>query len=191
MSRKRVGDRLSVRCTKLSPTPFLKKWLERLVYRGLVRGLDNVLDLGCGNGRNLRYLQDKGYKVTGIDMVGDIGMKVMLGHEKLPFKAETFEVILLNYVLMFLDKAERCQLYHEIDLVAKNNCVLFVEMYPAKDGHATTEEACEWMLGEMQNLLGKQWGVYQKSKLRRILWLKRNNKVKEKSYANNGSVRIL
>ena len=172
MSRKLVGDRYSVRYSNPNPSPFLKTWLDKLEKRGLVGFLDKVLDLGCGGGRNINYMRAKGYPAFAVDMVGDVGIKCLLGHEALPFSPATFRIILLNYVLMFLDKAERAQLIQQIGVVAGAGCKLFVEMYPAKEGYAKTEEACEQLLDEMQGLLGSSWQVYQKSKLRRIFWLK-------------------
>ena len=172
MSTKMINDRMCVRCTTLSPTPFLKTWFHKLAEKGLIRYVDKIVDLGCGNGRNMKYLVDKGYEVTGVDMVGEGSIvKAILGHDKLPFEDKSVDVVLLNYVLMFLGKEERAQLIGEINRIAADECVFFVEMYAAKDGHAKTDEACEHFLSEMQDLLGENWWVYRKSKLRRIFWL--------------------
>lgn len=187
MGCKKVDGRCSVRCDTEKPSPFLKGWFAKMERNGLIPKSAKIVDLGCGNGRNLRHITSKGYDVTGVDMVGDIGLKVLMGHDVLPFKANTFDVILLNYVWMFLNVSERKKLAHQMGVIAKSGCKLFVEMYPAKNSHASNEKECKELLDEMQKWLGKGWSVYQKSHLRRIFWLKEKTNRREK-YAINGNL---
>ncbi len=86
----------------------LEKRLERLsLFR--ISPQDSVLDLGCGDGLNIKLLQKLGVKkIIGVDpsvqfvtlaMVNNPGIKIYHGSaEKLPFKDSTFDVILVDSV---------------------------------------------------------------------------------------------
>lgn len=119
-----------------------------------------VLDVGCGNGRNSHYMKSLGYSVTSIDMVGDFGTSIVLGHDKLP--AGKFDIILANYVLMFLNKKEQTKLLRQIEKCASAGCVFVVEMYPAKDAFPYNFDA-------MVEKLLKNWQKLRKSKERCVL----------------------
>lgn len=75
MSKKYLNDRWCVRCGRTTATPYLRKNSK------LFPGKGNVLDIGCGNGRNSKYMLDSGYNVDSIDMVADFGIKCELGKE--------------------------------------------------------------------------------------------------------------
>jgi len=92
-----------------------------------------VLDIGCGNGRNSAFMKKKGYQVTAVDMAVDFGSHIMLGRD--PFPKGKYDIILANYVLMFLDEEERKQVIGEIQDKSKEGTVLVVELYEAKDAY--------------------------------------------------------
>ena len=48
---------------------------------------------------------------------------------------KSIDVILLNYVLMFMEPREIRRLVGEIKRVARGGCRIMVEMYPAKKSH--------------------------------------------------------
>jgi len=73
-------------------------------------------------------------------MVPDFGCEMMLGTDSIPLKDKGADVILCNYLLMFLNKKERTQLIKEFKRIASNNCIIMVELYPAKDCYAKTKE---------------------------------------------------
>ena len=132
MSRRRVNDRWSVTCNKCTPTPYLVQQYERLMYG--VAANDFIVDMGCGNGRNTKYLKAQGFIHTmAFDMAGYYGSPLTLGRDKFPVRDRSIKVILANYVLMFLNKKERAQVFREILRLAAPGCRLMVELYPAKD----------------------------------------------------------
>lgn len=129
MSRKYMNDRWCVRCGRTAPTPYLKRNLKHLPKTG------RVLDIGCGNGRNSKFMVAQGYTVDSIDMVGDFGKKCMLGEDPLP-KRYKYDILLANYVLMFLDNRAYEKTIAEMLKVAKVRSWVMIEMYPAKDAYA-------------------------------------------------------
>jgi len=127
MSRKYMNGRWCVRCGKTVPTPYLRDNGKHLPPKG------RVLDIGCGNGRNTKYMAANGYIVDAIDMAGDFGIKTVLGQDPLPNK--TYDILLANYILMFLDDKERKRVMKEMDQRAAHGAIMMIEMYPAKDAH--------------------------------------------------------
>lgn len=128
MSRKYLNNRWCVRCGRLSPTPYLVKNLKLFPEKGA------VLDIGCGNGRNTNHLRTLGYSVDPIDMVNQpYTMQIVLGVDDLPKRK--YDIILANYILMFLDDKERSKVMDEILDRANPEAILMIEMYPAKDAH--------------------------------------------------------
>jgi SAM-dependent methyltransferase len=149
MSRKYLNDRYCVRCGRTSPTPYLTKHINLFGDAEKV-----VLDLGCGNGRNTNFLRKKGFQVIPVDMVNDFGSVHRLGVDRLPARDSSVDIILANYVFMFLNKKERRQLIGEIKRVAASGCIIMVELYAAKDSETPTKEASIKLQRELFDVLG-------------------------------------
>jgi SAM-dependent methyltransferase len=135
MSRRYLNERWCVRCGKSCPTPYLKKNVKLFPSEG------NVLDIGCGNGRNSEFMRSLGsYDVYSLDMVDDYeySKEHLLGEDNFPRKI--FDVFLANYVLMFLDENERQHVIDEIKRTSRVGSVLMVELYPAQDAHEYDKE---------------------------------------------------
>ena len=156
MSRKYMNDRWCVRCGKDVPTPYLKK------NKKLLPGHGNVLDVGCGNGRNSKYMRSLGFQVDSVDMAGDFGVKLELGIEPLPKKK--YDVILANYILMFLKpETERKRVMSEILARSKKDTTMMIEMYPAKDAY-------DYNFDDMVNyFIDNGWTKLRKSKDKCVL----------------------
>ena len=152
MSRKYLNDKYCVRCGRNTPTPYLKKNHDLLVDGR--RGRLCVADLGCGNGRNSIYAQQQGHFVYSVDMVNDYGKSTILGQQPLKVNDNQFDIILCNYLLMFLNKKERKQLMGEIKRTAKDGCMVMVELYEAKDSFAKTKKDMLKMQKELFSDLG-------------------------------------
>jgi SAM-dependent methyltransferase len=125
-----------VRCGRSTPCPYLKKNIQLLGDSNKV-----VMDLGCGNGRNTKYLRLLGFNVIPVDMVDDFGSACNLGLDPLPAKDASVDIILANYMFMFLSQKERKQLIQEIKRISKIDCLIMVELYAAKDSETPTKES--------------------------------------------------
>ena len=150
MSRKYVNNRWCVRCGRSDPTPYLRKNVDLLLDG---RKVCTVVDVGCGNCRNSRFMAKKDCLVCSLDMVDDDN-PMILGKDRFPLQDNSIDIVLANYIFMFLDKAEREQVLSEIKRVAGPECVIMVEMYAAKDSHATTKEDCLAMQKDIFDSLG-------------------------------------
>ena len=134
MSRKYVNDKWCVRCGKKTATPYLRKNLA-LLGEGRT-----VVDVGCGNGRNTAFMRDWGFEVVPLDMCNHFGEDMILGKDKFPVADDSVDIILCNYVMMFLSPEEREQVMSEMKRVAKTGCKIMLELYPAKDSFAVDKE---------------------------------------------------
>jgi len=152
MSRKYLNEKYCVRCGRKTVTPYLAKNYKYLI--GTDRTL-TVVDLGCGNGRNSNFMRKQGHQVFSFDMVADYrhGIATELGRKPLPIKVPA-NIILCNYVLMFLDEKERKQVIKDIKRIAAPNCKIVVQLYPAKDSYAKTKEEMIKMQQEIFDALG-------------------------------------
>lgn len=136
MSRKYVNEKWCVRCGKTEPTPYLRDNLKHIQPEG-----KTIIDIGCGNGRNSAFMFKCGAAgVASVDMVNDYGDKIVLGHDKFPYQDNTFDIVLMNYILMFLSPEEREQVYSEVMRTAKDGAIVVCELYAAKDSFAKNKE---------------------------------------------------
>jgi len=152
MSRKYLNERWCVRCGRTTPSPYLVTVWPCIKERLHLANEDLfVVDVGCGNGRNYRWLRRKGVvHAFGVDMANKHGVSCVLGRDRLPFTDRTVDVVLCNYVFMFLSRSERKQVYEEIRRLLRPDGVIVVELYPAKDSHADTEAKLEKLAKEIQ-----------------------------------------
>ena len=84
----------------------LSSWVQR--WTPLIAPRGSVLDVACGSGRHLRWLQAQGFAVTGIDRdaaavapLHELGRVIVADIEKAPWPLadETFDaVIVTNYL---------------------------------------------------------------------------------------------
>jgi ubiquinone/menaquinone biosynthesis C-methylase UbiE len=136
----------------MSSTSSLKKLLGKtdmylidLLQKGYFDNPLNVLDVGCGQGRNMCLLNDLGHKVTGLDVsiqqiealnkafltdktikhpmvrVGELG--------DLPIEDSSFDFIICNAVLHFAKSIAHFQsMFDDLVRVVNKNGVIFIRL---------------------------------------------------------------
>lgn len=73
------------------------------ILKGRIEEDARVLDVGCGGGRNLRWLERNGRRAVGLDrsVDGADGARIRGEAAELPFAAESFDAVLSIAVLHF------------------------------------------------------------------------------------------
>ncbi len=107
-----------------------------------------VLDVGCGTGEQLRYFQQRGYAVDGVEPAVDM-RKLACDHNPavniveglataLPFPDRTFDVVMSFEVLRYLGNDDIQQAYREMLRVTKPGGQIIITMVNlwATDGFA-------------------------------------------------------
>lgn len=138
----------------VAPSEDLQKflrWYEREYDKPLLSSRSSVLDLGCGNGRNLIYLaKEFGVKGNGIDTSHEAIAQAKKLSAELPLTYEVRSIagvlpapdlsqtlVLDMMVSHFLNKEERANLYKEIARVLKPDGWLFLKTFLLdEDRHA-------------------------------------------------------
>lgn len=117
-------------------------WLD-FILKGYLGDKDRILDVGCGEGRNLIYCMQQGYDVFGVDKNADaITFVRMLGKQlklsdiearfqvmdatNLRFPDHSFDVLISSAVLHFArDRSHFLQMFAECIRVLKPGAKLF------------------------------------------------------------------
>jgi SAM-dependent methyltransferase len=167
VSRAYVNGRWCVRCNKTEPTPYLKQHHKKLLPAADTDFTNaTVVDIGCGNCRNTWFMRGLGAAVVPLDMVAGKGCAgaCVLGKEPLPCPDLSVDVVLANYVFMFLDDSERKQVVAEIKRICRPRAKVMVELYPALDSYAHTATELGLMQRQLFDMLGGSRILYSKFK---------------------------
>lgn len=116
------------------------------LLKGTFDDCSKILDVGCGNGRNLNYFLRNGFDVYGIDPnfnaiveVQELSKNlapynplenfIVTSAENLPFQASYFDLIICSAVLHFAQNQKHLdQMLHSIWRVLKPNGYLFARL---------------------------------------------------------------
>lgn len=122
-----------------------KRVTESIIEAAVIfrrKKIKRILDLGCGTGRNLVYLKNKGFMVTGCDVSAEAlrisKRKVKKGSfahchmSSLPFHDGYFEGIVCNHVLQHGTISEIKKAIKEMYRVLKKDGILLLEVASIK-----------------------------------------------------------
>ncbi len=125
----------------------------------------DILDLGCGNGKNSLYISEQGFenKVVGIDIsetalsyARNLLSEGIYLHQSigkiLPFKNETFDIVLDVTSSNSLNEEERNVYIHEVKRVLKHGGYFFVRAL-CKDGDTNAKNL-------LKTSPGKEYDTY-------------------------------
>jgi ubiquinone/menaquinone biosynthesis C-methylase UbiE len=138
-------------------------------------GVRNVIDIGCGSGRNSIFLAKEGFDVTGVDFsevsLGILKNKIkdrkienihlLLGDaEKIPVKDGTFDAATCHFVLDLHGRDEQKTMINEMDRALKPNGIAALES-------VLTDKEVE----EMRNLLKNAGFILLDDRLSKVIQL--------------------
>jgi len=139
-----VANRKSVRMSGATEaTPYLRKNWDVLSENVDLKTAVTV-DLACGNGRNTNFMLASGISIDNAkayDMVDDYGEKLLLGEEDIPLEDKSVDIVLANYIFMFLSPHECKNLVREIGRIAKVGCRVMVELETVKQSNTPDVES--------------------------------------------------
>jgi SAM-dependent methyltransferase len=101
-----------------------------------------ILDLGCGAGRNSKYLSEKGFRVMGID-ISEVAIRkakkdggeakyFLADMRRLPFPNDSFETIISIQTIFHGRLSDIRKTIKEIFRVSKNGGIIFLTLQPIK-----------------------------------------------------------
>lgn len=146
-----TGGHLSLSVNPSEDLEKFTRWLEREFGGKFLNSIVSVLDLGCGNGRNLIYLaQSYGLRGVGYDISDQAIVQAKKLHaqvrggmpltfaarsiaEPLPLPDNSQTIVLDMMVSHFLNKEERQALLKEIHRVLRPGGWLFIKTFLSDD----------------------------------------------------------
>lgn len=156
----------------LEPTPYLREWLPKLPPpRSRCRSL--AVDLGCGSGRNSRYLIETGYLVRSFDLDADYPpAEPWKAGQGLPISNETVSLVLCQYVLMFLTDVEIACTLDSVNRITEPGGHVIVELQPGVTASrpVNLDRVFGYLVGAGRwNEAGSEWRVLHLVKDRCVL----------------------
>jgi ubiquinone/menaquinone biosynthesis C-methylase UbiE len=117
-------------------------YLLDMILKGRFENCKTVLDAGCGEGRNMRYLVSQGMDVHGIDVNPAAIQMVAIVNKglpdknfvtgdvrQLPYDNARFDAVICSAVLHFADSREDfIQMWTELLRVTKKSGLIFIRM---------------------------------------------------------------
>jgi SAM-dependent methyltransferase len=138
----------------IDPSPFLTLLTKRLKPRA------TILDVGCGAGRDLLWMKEKGYQMTGLERsvgLAEIarelsGCSVIMGNfRKFDFSGFSFDGTLLIGALVHVEHRKMEQVLQNISKGVKNNGFILLTLKEGR-GQKTSPDGRIFMLWQQNTL---------------------------------------
>lgn len=122
-------------------------------------GSGKILDAGCGTGRDTAFLSKKGFKAVGIDLSEEMleiakekpGEYKKMDIRDLEFQDNSFDGIVCNQSLIFLQKEEMKKAFEELKRVLKPEGVIFLGLKEGEEPYKREKydsEITQYPIGE-------------------------------------------
>lgn len=160
------------------PSPFLKsqqQLLAEMVVNLTKAGrIPKAVDIGCGNGRNSDYVKGLGFETLSFDRRPDYGYPIDLETQDLPVFTSTVNLVLVQYVLMFIHPEKLPRVLDKIFSICDTPAYILVEVFNAKDSHFSSLKVLEFLMNHLADMVVKDSGfkVYKRAKYRMLIGTK-------------------
>jgi len=148
--------------------PYVPLTALNTVWRLLDKGAATILDIGCGKGEPMKFINRKGsFKVVGMDIfqpylmeckeLGVYNECVRCDIRCLPFQTKSFDIVVCMAVLEHLPKNEGTKLIKDMEHIARKQVIVSVpkgvyEQYNATDGNPAQVHKAFWWPDDLKKL---------------------------------------
>ncbi len=125
-----------IRSPHIVPAPYLKS--ISCLFDKIIDKTDGVrcIDLGCGNGRNSKYMSSLGVDVVSFDIKDDYGYYLDIEKRRIPIFINSTNIFLLQYILMFIHHRHLDTIIKDICIKSKrDNAIVIIELCQVKSGY--------------------------------------------------------
>ena len=146
-----------------------------IVWRNLDKKAKSILDIGCGKGRPMRFINRHGcFFTVGVDgfepyldqcQRENSHSAFVLGDARaLPFKEKSFDIVLCLQVLEHFDREEGSLLLNQMDRITKRQVLVTTDVgkcvqSQAIDGNPLQVHKYVWSINELKELDYKVFGI--------------------------------
>jgi ubiquinone/menaquinone biosynthesis C-methylase UbiE len=132
-------------------------WGSVRKFTSFMKPNSKVIDIGCGNGKNIKYLQDNGMEVKGIDFSSKL---VEICQEKnldvieadmrnLPYQDNTFDYGICIAALHHLqEEKDRIKALNEMIRVCKDGAEILVTVWSVEQDSTSNEKHRNFIYGD-------------------------------------------
>jgi len=107
------------------------------------RGLTSILDIACGNGKDVKYFLKNNLEVTATDIAGECVKQLKKGipnakflqkdTKNLDFKNESFDAVYAHLALHYFDDKDTTDIFNNIYRMLKNNGIFCLSCKSTND----------------------------------------------------------
>lgn len=167
-----TAEHLSQPSDRLPPSPLIQRLSSRLEMEGLVE--QDILDMGCGTGRNSQYLSSLGHAVLGVSIeydavkiasYNDTGSRsayIVSDVRNLALR-KRFDVVIMNELLHMMPKNESKQVIKDCRSLTKPGGLNAISGYLVTDDikRVAHQEQCFHQKELLQTYTNMGWHVIE------------------------------
>lgn len=139
-------------------------YLQKIIDLDLLPKRGFALDIGSGNGRDTRALEDLGFEVTSIDINPSFSGVTKMPIENFLFEKEKYDVIIASNILPFIpSKSKIKEIIRNMNEALKTGGVMYLNLFGNRDEWANRITMTFFDEEEIKIILPENISVIEKS----------------------------